>query len=210
MQPGQWAMMNKFDDAMLAGAPAMIDRIQPVMDGRNVEQKNALTLLQLGLEHFHPYIAGLLWVTGLEAIFDSGGRAEFKKKLCDCLGPQTPAFPNWHSKPDAPPYTVEEIAIPLFVLRNKRIARISSAASPSDRGSAQSSRVDLPFIQHPELYAKLVITATIPAGLRRRQHSGKVVICLYRYCGACRPSAFSTSTSGVVTPLVLVTTPKLV
>jgi hypothetical protein len=31
-----------------------------------------------------------------------------------------------------------------------------------------------------------------------------------RYCGACRPSAFSTSTSGVVRPLVLVTTPKLV
>ena len=74
MEPGQWAMMNKFDDAMLARVPAMIDRIQPVMDGRNVEQKNALTLLQLGLEHFHPYIAGLLWITGLEAIFDSGGK----------------------------------------------------------------------------------------------------------------------------------------
>jgi hypothetical protein len=43
---------------------------------------------------------GLLWVTGLEAIFDSGGREEFEKKLCDCLGPQTPAFPNWHSEPD--------------------------------------------------------------------------------------------------------------
>jgi hypothetical protein len=102
MQPGPWAMMNEFDNAMLAEVPAMIDRIQPVMGGRNVEMKNALTLLQLGLEHFHPYIAGLLWVTGLEAIFDSGGRMEFKKKLCDCLGPQTPAFPNWHSKPDPP------------------------------------------------------------------------------------------------------------
>ena len=67
MQPGQWAMMNEFSTAMLAQVPAMIDRIQPVMDGSNVEQKNALTLLQLGLEHFHPYIAGLLWVTGLEA-----------------------------------------------------------------------------------------------------------------------------------------------
>jgi hypothetical protein len=119
MQPGQWALMNKFDDTMLAQVPAMIDRVQPVMDGRSVEQRNALTLLQLGLEHFHPYIAGLLWMMGLEAIFDSGGKEAFKAKLCDCLGPQTQAFPNWHAKPDAPTFTVEEIAIPLFVLRNK-------------------------------------------------------------------------------------------
>lgn len=120
MEPGEWANKNEFDDAMLAQqVPAMIDRIQPVMDGRNVEHKNALTLLQLGLEHFHPYIAALLWVTGLEAIFDSGGKENFERKLCDCLGPQTLAFPNWHSKPVAPTFAVEEIAIPLFVLRNK-------------------------------------------------------------------------------------------
>jgi hypothetical protein len=111
--------MNRFDDAMLSQVPAMIDRIQPVMDGQSVEKKNALILLQLGLEHFHPYIAGLLWVTGLEAIFDSGGKEQFKRRLCDCLGPQTRAFPDWHAKPDAPTYTVEEIALPLFVLRNK-------------------------------------------------------------------------------------------
>jgi hypothetical protein len=119
MQPGRWAMANKFDAAMLAEVPAMIQRIQPVMEGSNVEAKNALTLLQLGLEHFHPYIAGLLWVTGIEAIFDSGGREEFKKKLCDCLGSQAMAFPNWHSVPDAPAYTVEEVSIPLYMLRNK-------------------------------------------------------------------------------------------
>ena len=77
MQPGQWAIMNEFDDAMIARVPDMIERIQPVMDGKHVEHKNALTLLQLGLEHFHPYIAGLLWVAGLEGIFDSGGREAF-------------------------------------------------------------------------------------------------------------------------------------
>jgi hypothetical protein len=38
MQPGQWAIENKFDDAMLAAVPAMIDRIQPVMDGGSVER----------------------------------------------------------------------------------------------------------------------------------------------------------------------------
>jgi hypothetical protein len=145
MQPGQWASENKFDDAMLGAVPAMIDRIQPVMDGRSVEKRNALTLLQLGLEHFHPYIAGLLWVTGLEAIFDSGGRDEFKKKLCQCLGPQTPAFPNWHSKPDAPTYTVEEIAIPLFVLRNKLAhgADLRSAATDKKHPVDLTRRVNL-------------------------------------------------------------------
>jgi hypothetical protein len=44
MEPGQWARMNEFDDAMLTQVPAMIDRIQPVMDGKNVEYRNALTL----------------------------------------------------------------------------------------------------------------------------------------------------------------------
>jgi hypothetical protein len=101
MEPGQWAIENKFEDAMLAAVPAMIDRIQPVMDGGSAEKRNALTLLQLGLEHFHPYIAALLWVTGMEAIFDSFGREEFEQKRCNCIGPQTLAFPNWHSKPDA-------------------------------------------------------------------------------------------------------------
>jgi hypothetical protein len=119
IQPGQWAMENRFDDTMLAAVPAMIDRIQQVTDRASVEKRNALTLLQLGLEHFHPYIAGLLWVTGLEAMFNSRRREEFEQKLCDCLGPKTPAFPNWHSKPDAPSHTVDEIAIPLYVLRSK-------------------------------------------------------------------------------------------
>jgi hypothetical protein len=95
--------MNKFDDAMLARVPAMIDRIQPVMDGRNVEQKNALTLLQLGLEHFHPYIAGLLWVTGLEAIFDSGGREEFKKSCAIASALRRPHSPTGIQSPTRRP-----------------------------------------------------------------------------------------------------------
>ncbi len=145
MQPGPWAMMNSFDDAMLARVPAMIDRIQKVMDGSNVEQMNALTLLQLGLEHFHPYIAGLLWVTGLEAIFDSGGKEPFKSKLCDCLGPQTLVFSNWHAKTDAPTFTVEEIAIPLFVLRNKLAhgADLRSAAAHKKHPVDFTKRVSL-------------------------------------------------------------------
>lgn len=161
MEPGQWARMNKFDNPMLAQVPTMIERIQPVMDGKSVEQKNALTLLQLGFEHFHPYIAGLLWVMGLEAIFDSGGREEFKKKLCDCLGPQTLAFPNWHSKPDAPAYTVEEIAIPLFMLRNKLAhgADLRSAANDKKHPVDLTKRVNLTQDSETVNYALLLSEA---------------------------------------------------
>jgi hypothetical protein len=161
IEPGQWASMNKFDDAMLARVPAMIDRIQPVMDGRSVEQKNALTLLQLGLEHFHPYIAGLLWVTGLEAIFDSGGKEAFKRNLCDCLGPQRLVFPNWHSKPDAPTYTVEEIAIPLLVLRNKLAhgADLRTAATDKNHPVDFTKRVSLTQDSETVNYALLLSEA---------------------------------------------------
>jgi hypothetical protein len=161
MEPGQWASMNKFDGAMLAQVPAMIDRIQPVVDGKSVEQRNALTLLQLGLEHFHPYIAGLLWVTGLEAIFDSGGRAAFKDKLCDCLGPQTLAFPNWHSIPEAPAYTVEEIAISLYMLRNKLAhgADLRTAANDKKHPVDLTKRVNLTQDTETVNYALLLSEA---------------------------------------------------
>lgn len=145
MEPGSWARLNRFNDEMLLQVPTMIDRIQPVLDGENVKLKNALSLLQLGLEHFHPYIAGLLWITGLEAIFDSGSKDKFKAKLCDCLGPQTLAFPNWHSRDDAPQYTVEEVAIPLFVLRNKLAhgADLRSAAADTKNPVDLLKRVSL-------------------------------------------------------------------
>ena len=87
-------MKNKFSDAMLAQVTAMIDRIQPVMDGKSVEKKNALTLLQLGLEHFHPYIAGLLWITGLEAIFNSGGKEASPKSSAIASARKRSRFPT--------------------------------------------------------------------------------------------------------------------
>lgn len=161
MQPMSWAMWNKFDDAMLARVPAMIERIQPVMDGKNIAQKNALTFLQLGLEHFHPYVAGLLWVTGLEAIFDSGGREAFKEKLCDCLGAQALAFPNWHSEQDAPKHTVEELAIPLFTLRNKLAhgADLRTAATDKKYPVDLTARVKLTHYSEPTNYAQLLSEA---------------------------------------------------
>ena len=94
MEPGPWALKKVFDRHRINRVPATIESIQKVMNGASAEKRNAIILLQLGLEHHHPLVAGLLWVTGLEAIFDSWGKEEFKKKLCDALGQDAPVFPN--------------------------------------------------------------------------------------------------------------------
>jgi hypothetical protein len=119
MEPGPWARQHQFTSDMLGKVPLLIGRLQLVMQGHNAERKNAVILLQLGLENFHPYIAGLLWVMGLEAIFDSQNRNEFEDKLCACLGPDTLAFPQWDASTIAPTYTVKEVALHLYMLRNK-------------------------------------------------------------------------------------------
>jgi hypothetical protein len=111
MEPGQWALKKTFDQELLKSVPSTIEHVQQIMEGPIAERRNAFILLQLGLEHFHPLIAGLLWVMGLEAIFDSADRNDFKKKLCDCLGASTGVFPGWK--------TVDEIATPLYTLRSK-------------------------------------------------------------------------------------------
>jgi hypothetical protein len=72
MEPGGWALSRKFDRELLDAVPEAIDGILTIMNSENVERKNAFYLLQLGLEHFHPLIPGLLWVMGIDAIFDSG------------------------------------------------------------------------------------------------------------------------------------------
>lgn len=161
MEPGHWALMNQFDDAMLAQVPALIDRIQPVMDGANVEHKNALTLLQLGLENFHPYIAGLLWVMGLEAVFDSEGKNAFRNSLCDCLGPKTLVFPNWHSKPEAPLYTVDEIAIHLYMLRSKLAHGADLRKTAFDKTTPVDLTAKVQSVQssEPTMYALLLSEA---------------------------------------------------
>lgn len=119
MEPGPWAWRKPFDKELIKRVPAVIECIQQIMQGPNAERRNAFILLQLGLEHFHPLVAGLFWVMGLEAIFDSFGKEEFKKHLCACLGEDTLIFPDWHSQRAGPDLTVGKIAIDLYVLRNK-------------------------------------------------------------------------------------------
>ena len=122
MDTGMWARARAFDASMLAQVPDMLARIDTVMAGTKVAPKNAVTLLQLSLEHTrsHALIAGLLAVMGIEAILDSENRNEFKKKLCRVIGAKALAFPDWNSPSFKPPKdTTSSIAIPLYTLRSK-------------------------------------------------------------------------------------------
>jgi hypothetical protein len=49
---------------------------------------------------------------GLEAIFDSWGKEDFRKNLCACLGENTLVFPDWHAQ--RPNLTVGDIAFDLY------------------------------------------------------------------------------------------------
>lgn len=67
---------------------------------------------------------------GLEAIFNGANRNDFKKKLCDCLGPSTRAFPGWNA--EQPADTVDEIAIDLYTLRSKLAHGVDLRKAASD------------------------------------------------------------------------------
>jgi hypothetical protein len=116
----RWARMRVFDEPLLAQVNDMIPKIFRVMTGTNAEHKNSIILLQLALEEPHPLLTGLLCVMGMEARFDSADRYDFKNKLCACLGASTRAFPDWNSPGFSQPKdTIEDLAIPLYMLRSK-------------------------------------------------------------------------------------------
>jgi hypothetical protein len=117
--PAHWAGPRSFDTEFISQVPAVIKSILRVKREPAAEPKNAIDLLQLGLEHFHPLLKGLLCVMGLEAALGGRGRNDFRKRLCDCLGESTNIFPDWNSPfHQPPPYTVGQIAVDLFMLRN--------------------------------------------------------------------------------------------
>jgi hypothetical protein len=112
------------DQGLLEKLPSTIKNILRIVEDSTAERRNAFIPLQLGLEHFHPLIAGLLWVMGLEAIFNSDNKYDFKKKLCHCLGASMRVFEDWK--------TVEEIAIHLYTLRNKLAHGVDLRKAASD------------------------------------------------------------------------------
>ncbi|GGH01447.1 hypothetical protein [Silvibacterium dinghuense] len=121
MHVGEWASRKTFDRACLSEAIAFIPRVQAALTGASVPEKNAITALQLGLETYayHQYIAGLLWVIGMEAIFDSESKNDFSDKLCKLLGADTRVFPDWNNVPNPPHWTVKGIALDLYMFRSK-------------------------------------------------------------------------------------------
>jgi hypothetical protein len=132
---GGWARLKRFDSNLLPQVIAMIPKVRAVFDGTSAELKNAVTLLQLGLENYHPLVAGMLWVMGMEAIFDSSNRIDFRDKLCACLGPDALAFPDWNDLTGPLPYVVKDIAVDLYMLRNKLAHGVDLRKAATDRTS---------------------------------------------------------------------------
>ncbi|MFZ1008878.1 MAG: hypothetical protein WAN65_18710 [Candidatus Sulfotelmatobacter sp.] len=161
---GQWARMRSFDSQFLSQVPDLIPKICQVMRGTNAEERNSIILLQLGLEQPHPLIAGLLCIMGMEARFDSVNRNDFEKKLCGCLGEATLVFPDWNS-PDfpQPKYTVGELAIPIYMLRNKLAhgADLRKASMDKSTPVDLTKKVDLIPELEPRANAFLLSEAAI-------------------------------------------------
>lgn len=159
MVPGDWALKRRFDDAFLVQVQGMIQKVSSAFSIGNIAKKNAIVLLQLSLEHFHPLIAGLLAVMGMEALFDSENRNDFQKKLCDCLGARTLVFPDWSMpRSPAPKYTVKELAVPLYMLRNKLAHGADLRTASLDKSTPVDliGKVQLTPDSEPAAYALLL------------------------------------------------------
>ena len=120
MTAGMWSQLRVFDAPLLEEVQGILNRVCDVMRGSEIPKRNAIHLLQLALEHPHPYVACLLAVTGMEAVLDSRDRWDFESKLCKMLGASALAFPDWNS-PEFPAlkYTVKDLAVHLYTLRSK-------------------------------------------------------------------------------------------
>jgi hypothetical protein len=163
MQAAEWARLKRFDSNCLREASALIPRVQAAISGTSVPNRNAITTLQLGLEtySYHHFIAGLLWVMGMEAIFDSRNRNDFSTKLCDLLGADTLVFPAWNNVPNSPPQTVQEIAIDLYMLRSKLAHAVDLRSAAIDRQNPVDllRTVKLHEFSQERIYAELLAEA---------------------------------------------------
>ena len=161
MDAGDWTRMASFTDEMLTLVPAMIERVQKVSDGEDTERKNALVLLQLGLEHFHRRIAALLWVMGLEAVLGSSSRHDFNTRLCECLGPDTLVFPDWNAPIQGPQKTVKDVALNLYTFRNKMVHGLDLRKAKSDKATPVDllEYVRLTDYSEPSIYADVLSEA---------------------------------------------------
>jgi hypothetical protein len=159
MFAGEWSRRRRFDLELINHSKMLLPRMLKRMEAGSAEQKNSVILLQLALEHLHPLVKGLFAVMGLDALFNSQGGSDFKRKLCQRLGESTQVFPDWMS-PGAPPpnYTVGEVAHRIYELRNK------IAHGVDLRKAAQvdlTKRVELNEQLEPRSYAALLSEAAV-------------------------------------------------
>jgi len=164
MSAGSWSRIRAFDERLLGDARSMLGRLREAMNGSDIGKRNAVHLLQLALEHTHPYVACLLAVTGIEAVLQSGGKKQFKKDLCGLLGSSTLAFPDWNSPGFRPlKYTVRELAGPLYTLRSKIAHGANLTRSSFDRNSPLDLMQAKEYIDgaDPVVYAHLLSESSI-------------------------------------------------
>jgi hypothetical protein len=165
MSPGEWAQWRRFDGNLIAQLRELIPKVLDRMEKGSAEEKNAVFLLQLSLEHFHPLIKGLFSVMGLEALLGMGpgeGRNSFKRKLCERLGESTLVFPNWNSPSVAPPqFTVADVALHLYALRSKIAHGVDLRKAAHDKNAPVdlTRRVELIEQLEPRPYASLLSEA---------------------------------------------------
>jgi hypothetical protein len=150
MFAGGWSLLRRFDIDLIDQSKALMPRVLARMESGSSEQRNSVILLQFALEHLHPLIKGLFAVMGLEAIFDSQDRNDFKRKLCQRLSSSSRVFPDWNSPSVPPPkYTVGEVALHLYTLRSK------IAHGVDLRKAAQDKNVPIDLTRRVELIEQL-------------------------------------------------------
>jgi hypothetical protein len=164
MSSGRWSQLRAFDEPLLHEAKSLMSRVKAAFDGTRVAPKNALHLLQLALEHPHPYVACLLAVTGMEAVLDSRNRWDFESKLCDRLGSSTLAFPDWNSPGHGPlKYAVGDLAVHLYTLRSKVAHGQDLTKAASDKHSPIDLLASREYLAEgdPVRYAQILCESSI-------------------------------------------------
>jgi len=162
MSAGDWAELRRFDAKFIAQLPELMPMVLARMGEGSAEERNAVILLQLSLEHFHPLIKGLFAVMGMDALLHmkpGEGRNDFKRKLCERLGGSTLVFPDWNSPTIAPPAcAIADVALDLYTLRSKIAHWVDLRKAAQDRNAPVDLTRGVELIEQlePRPYASLL------------------------------------------------------
>ena len=164
MFAGEWSVLRRFDIDLINQSKALMPGVLARMESGSAEQRISVILLQFALEHLHPLIKGLLAVMGLEAIFDSQGRNDFEKKVCQRISSSTRVFPGWNSPSVPPPkHTVGEVALHLYTLRSKIAHGVDLRKAAQEKNVPTDMRRKVELIEQlePRPYSVLLSEAAV-------------------------------------------------